>query len=139
MKFSLDKQEKYSIFQLEEHVDYLYEPVTHLYDPKKQVIAYLKDGQWVLEYPNNLASMESFEAMVDVLKLEMYDLNVLYQHLYNSVLNKAVVNKRVVDDITELVGPEAIAEQEQGWKEFGNAIAEVLNKANRKSKLEIVE
>ena len=123
------------------HIDYFYQPISSAYDETIEFTVFLKDGRW--EITNN-SVLQTFgttnsDAALDFLIEVKADLIMLHSLVYSSVCTEGVLRRLQLKKVEELVGKEALDEQDKHWEEFTKGLTGMIEQEMDKPKLGLVE
>jgi len=127
------------IIKFMEHLDYFYEVIPNIYKNKNYTIHLDKGTWWVNEDEEILFGAESAEDCFSFLQEQKIDVLTFHAFLHSKIGTEAVLRRQQLKVCEELIGLEAIDEQEKVWSDFADQIKDALEKIDRKSKLQVVE
>ena len=126
------------ILSLLKDVDYLYEPIRHVYKSKDYTMVHISEGRYKLlkeefgvSNKNTLTVVFdsiSHEAFFEEIRSRHLDMQQLESHLLKAILDNGVYAKLTLDKVYKYVSEEDVEQHLAAWREFSKNLIDHINK-----------
>ena len=121
------------------HIDYFYEEIPSVYGNKRYIVHLEKDTWMISQDKEILIGTTDQEVALKYLTENSVDLGIFHSLLFGKIATEGVLRREQLKKIENLIGTEAINEQEEVWNEFAESLFETIQKEVNKPKLEVVD